>query len=258
MAIDAKHMHRRNRAVPAVAQSDKFADKKTASAEVVAVRFDPETPPHEEFKDFYPLHVTKVAEPKSISLVVVVIGIVFILGAAAGSGWYVLKQQKSDQTTLSATTFSDSNPIEKKLATDAEKIGSTKPAAGGMLYTNTAFLFQMKLPVSWDKVEVGDVPSEIAAEKVRPSELIDFTFGAGGGQAGTLVLQLRVDTEASYAQFAGAAPTPPTKILDTATYIISVNHQEKTIASTAADVAAVLKDTGSVIQSIQALVTPSP
>lgn len=251
MATDAKNIHRRHGT--SVPKSD-LSRKKPASEETVAVRFNPENPPHEEFKDFYPLHVTKVEQPKTVSLGLVIVGIIFILGVAAGSGWYVLKQEKADKTTQSSTMFSDSNPTEKKLAADTEKIGSTKPITGGFLYTNSAFMFQLTLPAAWEKVEVSDVPDEIAAETVRPSELIDFIYGSGGGQPGTLVLQLRVDTESSYTQFVAASSAPPTKLLDNGTYVVSLHHQEKTTATTPADVAAVIAGTDAVIQSIQALV----
>ena len=152
MATSARNIHRHTTASAVKLASEKQSPNPASNK--VSVKFVPETPPHEEYKDFYPLNVSKVAEQKSVSPVLVIISIIFVLAAAAAAGWYVVQQQENvtnEESTSNVTTAS--NPTNK-------------------IYKNADYGFNLTLPVSWLTVTAN----EASVEQSNTSPLVKVRF----------------------------------------------------------------------------------
>lgn len=191
MAIPARNIHRHN-----TATSVKFASEKLSSntSSKVPVKFVAETLPHEEYKDFYPLNVSKVAEQKSVSPILVIISIIFVLGASAGAGWYVVKQQESQSNN----------------ATVAPVTHSPRPT--GTVYQNKDYGFSLSLPISW----AGVVANEISIEQSNTAPLarVRFIFpGADGTGKDLTLMEVEVYTAENWQSLNESTPSEQTVAL---------------------------------------------
>lgn len=172
MATPARNIHRHTTTTGA-----KFASEKLSSntSSKVPVKFVAETLPHEEYKDFYPLNVSKVAEQKSVSPILVIISIIFVLGVAVGAGWYVVQQQESESNNATVV------PV------------TSMPRLTGTVYQNKDYGFSLSLPVSWASV----VANEISIEQTNTTPLVSVSFilpDADGASTKLTLMEIEVYT----------------------------------------------------------------
>ncbi len=196
MSTDARNIHRRTQ--PGAADHKSNAKSKADSANV-PVHFNPENPPHAEFKDFYPLHVTKVAKERQLSpWVTIVIGVFIIIVAAAAGLYWVLMNEKQITPATPATTSDLTKPNSLKLASGT----LTTRSDGTQLYSDSFHGFSLVFPATWGHVYATEEVAD-TSQGAPPQELVGFRYDLNGAptDASAIIVAVRVDTAQSLAEW---------------------------------------------------------
>lgn len=218
----------------------------------IEVRVGIDATQDQSFGEFYPLHVTKVAEKSQGGWGGVVVGIVVLLAVIGGTLWY-LHQQNSG--TDSTKTSSSSSPTKSTITTPA-----------GNVYKNNTYGFQLTKPSSWSTVTVEDKPITDSGNGT-PVARLRFLYPTSASLQdvnAVALLVLRVDSKQSYdqettilkSQGKDIATVYPV-VLSTGVYTISVESQlsaaDATAVSDSASLKQAVQDSANVVQSVTSL-----
>lgn len=258
---DAKSIHRRAGVLP----KQSVSTAKVAS-QVVPVKFNPENPPQEEFKEFYPLHVTKVEAVKKVSPLTLVLWSILAIAVAAVAGLYVLSEQQKKEAALSASSTSSSSttttalnqPAVTETLTPANPVdlGTVQAGTDGAIkYTNATYAFELSLPASWAQVTMTDATDSITTEITnQPQALIDYSVADAAGTK-TRLLQLRIDTVVGFAAWADSLnqlqQSVPTKLLANTQYVVTTSYKALADAKVTGS-----SDIDTILKSIAAYAAP--